>query len=120
MPQATNFRFAQRTIGKGQGLAGFGGYLQSPQGAVVGLSRPAQHRGATAGAQALFGAPQGIAVLGLDDDQMVQIHSAASQAWGRTMGRATSTTRSPALVSLASVGHSRRSSPIPGLRKGFR
>ena len=80
MPQATDFPLRAADDRQGQGLAGFGGYLQTSQGAVVGLSRPAQHGGATAGAQALFGAPQGIAVLGLDDDQMAQIHSAASQA----------------------------------------
>ena len=51
---------------------------------------------------------------------MAQIHSSRKPGLGQgRWGGATSTTRSPALVSLASVGHSRRSSPIPGLRKDF-
>ncbi len=60
-------------IGETQGLTAFGGDLEAAQGAVVGLLRPAQHCGATARAQALFGSPQSVASAGLQQDQVAQV-----------------------------------------------
>ena len=47
--------------------------LQAAQGAIIGLLRPAQHRPATAGAQALLGRPEGIATAGLHQRQPAQV-----------------------------------------------
>ena len=46
---------------EGQAASRFGRHLQASQCAVVGLQRPAQHRGARARTQALLGRPQRIA-----------------------------------------------------------
>ncbi|MNO96707.1 hypothetical protein D3C76_883870 [compost metagenome] len=67
-------RLELRAAGKGQGLPGFRRHLQTAQGTVIGLLRPAQHRRATARAQTLLGRPQGIGAPRLDQRQPAQIH----------------------------------------------
>src|SRR5690606_6436678 len=71
-----------RAVGKRQCSTGFGSDLQTAQGAVVHLPGPAHHGTAAPRAQALFGGPQSVTASGLDDAQLVQIHSGAKPGMG--------------------------------------